>query len=222
MQRYTCLLFDLDGTISDSASGIVHSVRYALAHFGIQVLDCNDLLPFVGPPLEDSFKEFYHFSDEQAQEAVAKYHEHYKDIGIYENSLYPGITAFLESARQAGYGLCVATSKPQAMADSVLRYFKIHDCFDWVAGRGDDRVSRRTKADVIRYVLEQMQMVDLCKALMIGDRKFDVIGAKTVGIDSVGVLYGYGNRKEFEEAGATYIVRNLSELAALLGLEVKK
>ncbi len=214
MKSYRYLFLDLDGTISDSAPGITRSAQHALAHFGIHVKNTNELLRFVGPPLEESFKEFYHLTDEQTDEAVRVYRERYVVTGVYENSLYPGIIEFLDAARAAGKILMVATSKPQHMADVVLEYFGITDRFAFVGGRND--LLHRTKEEVIRYVMKSNGLTDTSDIVMIGDRKHDILGAKAVGLDSVGVLYGYGNREEFKSAGATYIVKDFQELTQLL------
>lgn len=214
MKHYTHLFLDLDGTLSDSAPGIVRSAQYALEAFGIHVDNLDDLLCFVGPPLEESFQEFYHLTPSQADEAVKVYRRRYEKIGVYENALYPGIPQFLDKARQAGKVLMVATSKPQRMADLVLSHFGIVDRFAFVGGREDS--SRRTKEEVIRYVMKENGLTRTEDIVMIGDRKHDVLGAKAVGLDSVGVLYGYGSRDEFQAAGATYIVDTLKELEELL------
>lgn len=214
MKHYTHLFLDLDGTLSDSAPGIVRSAQYALEAFGIHVDNLDDLLCFVGPPLEESFQEFYHLTPSQADEAVKVYRRRYEKIGVYENTLYPGIPQFLDKARQAGKVLMVATSKPQRMADLVLSHFGIADRFAFVGGREDS--SRRTKEEVIRYVMKENGLTRTEDIVMIGDRKHDVLGAKAVGLDSVGVLYGYGSRDEFQAAGATYIVDTLKELEELL------
>lgn len=214
-KQYKYLFWDLDGTLSDSAPGITRSAQYALSHFGIDVPDLSDLLCFVGPPLEESFKEFYHFSSEKADEAVAKYRERYEVTGLYENELYAGITDFLDAAHAAGKIQMVATSKPQRMADLVLKHFGIYDKFAFVGGREHDG-TRKTKAEVIRYVMNSCGLQDRSDIIMIGDRKHDILGAKAVGLDSVGVLYGYGNRQELADAGATYIVNDLDELKELL------
>lgn len=214
MKHYTHLFLDLDGTLSDSAPGIVRSAQYALEAFGIHVDNLDDLLCFVGPPLEESFQEFYHLTPSQADEAVKVYRRRYEKIGVYENALYPGIPQFLDKARQAGKVLMVATSKPQRMADLVLSHFGIADRFAFVGGREDS--SRRTKEEVIRYVMKENGLTRTEDIVMIGDRKHDVLGAKAVGLDSVGVLYGYGSRDEFQVAGATYIVDTLKELEELL------
>lgn len=214
MKHYTHLFLDLDGTLSDSAPGIVRSAQYALEAFGIHIDNLDDLLCFVGPPLEESFQEFYHLTPSQADEAVKVYRRRYEKIGVYENALYPGIPQFLDKARQAGKVLMVATSKPQRMADLVLSHFGIADRFAFVGGREDS--SRRTKEEVIRYVMKENGLTRTEDIVMIGDRKHDVLGAKAVGLDSVGVLYGYGGRDEFQAAGATYIVDTLKELEELL------
>lgn len=214
MKHYTHLFLDLDGTLSDSAPGIVRSAQYALEAFGIHVDNLDDLLCFVGPPLEESFQEFYHLTPSQADEAVKVYRRRYEKIGVYENALYPGIPQFLDKARQAGKVLMVATSKPQRMADLVLSHFGIADRFAFVGGREDS--SRRTKEEVIRYVMKENGLTRTEDIVMIGDRKHDVLGAKAVGLDSVGVLYGYGSRDEFQAAGATYVVDTLKELEELL------
>ena len=214
MKHYTHLFLALDGTLSDSAPGIVRSAQYALEAFGIHVDNLDDLLCFVGPPLEESFQEFYNLTPSQADEAVKVYRRRYEKIGVYENALYPGIPQFLDKARQAGKVLMVATSKPQRMADLVLSHFGIADRFAFVGGREDS--SRRTKEEVIRYVMKENGLTRTEDIVMIGDRKHDVLGAKAVGLDSVGVLYGYGSRDEFQAAGATYIVDTLKELEELL------
>lgn len=213
--QYRYLLFDLDGTLTNPGEGITRCVEYALQHFGIVVNDLRDLYPFIGPPLNDSFKEFYHFTEEQAKEASLKYHERFADTGIYENQTYEGIVDFLERAKQQGYQMMLATSKPDVFASKILDHFHLTDYFSFVGGSGLDG-SRHSKADVIAYVLSENQITDLSKVVMIGDRKHDILGAKQMGVDSIGVLYGYGDQKELEEAGANYIVGSINELEKLL------
>ncbi len=217
MKNYQYILLDLDGTIIDPVTGITKSVEYALAHFGIKVADLKKLHPFIGPPLKDSFKEFYHFSDEQAEIARNKYHERFTQTGIYENLLYNGITDFLKKANQKGLTLMLATSKPGILAEQILKHFNIYEEFAFVGGSEMDG-SRSHKADVIQYVLHSNNISELEKVVMIGDRKHDIIGAKENGIDSIGVLYGYGDRKELSEAGADYIVEDIARLSKLLNV----
>lgn len=218
--NYRYLFFDLDGTLTDPMQGITRSVEYALNHFNIQVDNLRDLCPFIGPPLRESFKEFYHFTDEQANEASLKYRERFADTGIYENEIYVGIPELLRRAKQQGYQLMLATSKPDVFAVRILDYFHLTDYFTFVGGSGLNG-SRATKADVIAHVLHENAITDLSRVVMIGDRKHDIIGAKTMGIDSIGVLYGYGDRVELETAGADYIVEDLTQLEKLLFISDK-
>lgn len=215
MKQYQYLLFDLDGTITDSETGITRCVEYALNHFGIRVNNLSELSPFIGPPLLDSFKEFYNFTDEQAVIATEKYRERYTDKGIYENELYPGIKELLAEAHRKGRTVILATSKPEVFAKRILDYFELSSYFSFVAGSGLDG-SLHTKTDVINHILRSNDIKDLSTVVMIGDRKHDIIGANNVGIDSVGVLYGFGDYKELSEARATYIVKDISELRNLL------
>lgn len=215
MKQYKYLLFDLDGTITDSETGITRCVAYALNYFGIQVNDLRELSPFIGPPLLDSFKDFYNFTDEQATVAVAKYRERYADKGILENELYPGIKELLADAQKNGKTVILATSKPEIFAKRILDHFGLSDYFSFVAGSGLDG-SLHTKTDVINYILQSNQITNLESVVMIGDRKHDIIGAKNVGIDSIGVLYGFGDYKELSDAGADHIAENIPALRKLL------
>lgn len=212
MKEYKYLLMDLDGTITDPMIGITRCVEYALNHFGIQVDDLRKLCPFIGPPLLDSFREFYHFTEEQAKEAANKYRERFTDTGIYENKLYEGMKDFLEEATRQGRILILATSKPTVFAKRILDYFDIDRYFTFVAGSGLDG-SFHTKGDVIRHALQSNGLTDLSSVVMIGDRKHDIIGAKENNLDSIGVLYGYGDRAELSAAGADYIVADIADLS---------
>lgn len=215
MKQYKYLLFDLDGTITDSETGITRCVEYALNYFGIQVNDLRELSPFIGPPLLDSFKDFYHFNDEQAIIATAKYRERYTDKGIFENELYPGIKELLAEAQQKDKKVILATSKPEIFARRILDYFGLSNYFFFIAGSGLDG-SLHTKTDVINHILQSNNITELSTVVMIGDRKHDIIGAKNVGIDSIGVLYGFGDYKELSEAVANYIVEDITTLRKLL------
>lgn len=215
MPYYRHILLDLDGTITDPMIGITKSVEFALNHFGIKVNELKELCPFIGPPLKDSFKEFYDFNDQESEIAISKYRERYAEIGIYENFLYKDITDFLKQAGRKGKQLYVATSKPTFFAEKILIHFDLLNHFTFVGGSGLDG-ARNTKSEVIRYVLDKNNISELHDAVMIGDRKHDIIGAQEVGIDSIGVLYGYGSYEELSQAGANYIVKNIAELTQLL------
>ena len=211
---YDYFLFDLDGTLTDPGLGITNSVAYALGKYGITVEDRRELYPFIGPPLRQSFSEFYGFDEEKTKEAVAFYREYFSEKGLFENEVYEGIPEVLSQLKQAGKKLLVATSKPEEFTNRILEHFGLAEYFDFVAGATMDE-TRNEKADIIAYALEQIADADKSKIVMVGDRKFDILGARENGIDSIGVLYGYGSRTELEEAQATHIVEKPEELLRL-------
>lgn len=212
---YDIILFDLDGTLTDPGIGITNSVAHALAHWNIEVADRAELYKFIGPPLSDSFMRYYGFSEEDAIHAIAVYREYFSVKGLYENEVYPGIPELLSALKAAGKTVVLATSKPEGFAVEILRHFGLYDYFDIIAGASMDE-SRNKKADVIAYAISQMKNPDLSRMIMIGDREHDILGAKQIGIDSIGVLYGYGDRAEHEKAGATYIAEKVKDILPML------
>lgn len=209
------MLFDLDGTLTDPQEGITNSVAYALEQYGIHVEDRSSLNKFIGPPLKDSFMEYYGFAEDRAEEAVWKYREYFNEDGIFENKVYPGIPQMLQRLNDQGKILIVATSKPTVYAKRILKRFELSQYFADVQGSEMD--GRRTKKEeVISYALEQNQITDNAQAVMIGDREHDIIGAKKCGLDSIGVLFGYGSREELEGCGAGQIVDTVQMLEDLL------
>ncbi len=209
------LLFDLDGTLTESATGIINSLKYAFEKLGEDVPDGETLKKFVGPPLIESFMKFGGFSEEKAVEAVDVYREYFSEKGLFENAVYDGIPECLQTLCRAGYFLGVATSKPQVYCERILRHFGLSEYFCVVKGiplDGEDM----TKAQVIAQALEAFGVEDKAEVLMIGDRDYDVLGARENGIGCVGVLYGYGPREELERAGAEYIADGVAELTELL------
>ncbi len=208
---YDVIMFDLDGTLTDSGPGIRNSVAHSLGHFDIEAPDPNALNVFIGPPLMDSFKRYYGFDDRQARQAVVYYREYYEAKGIFENSVYDGIEDLLRSLKEAGRTVVMATSKPEAFAVRILGYFGIGHYFDYKAGASMDE-SRTDKAKVIAYALDKAGVTDPSRVLMVGDREHDVVGARKNGVDCAGVLYGYGSREELEAAGAKYIVETVAGL----------
>lgn len=215
MQRYESLFFDLDGTLTDPMEGITRSVQYALRHFGIEVTDLTALCPFIGPPFIESYREHYGFDEAQAREAIAVSREYFTERGIFENRLYDGIPELLAALVAAGRRLYVATSKPLPFAERILDHFGIARYFTLVGGTGLDG-SLPAKADVIADVIARGGISDRRSIVMIGDRRHDVIGARSLGIASIGVLYGYGSREELEAAGADCIAASVGELRSLL------
>lgn len=213
--RWRYLLFDLDGTLTDPMLGITRSVQYALRRFGIEVDDLRTLCRFIGPPLKESFRDFYGMDDEQATRAVALTREYFAPRGIFENRLYEGIPELLTELQAAGCMLAMATSKPEPFARQIAEHFRLADRFTLIGGTTMDG-TRTAKRDVVRYVLGALDVEDPTAAVMIGDRRYDIEGAAAEGIASIGVLWGYGSREELAAAGAGQIVGTIPELRALL------
>lgn len=212
---YEYILFDLDGTLTDSGIGIINSVEYALEKCGIEVKDKNELYKFVGPPLTDSFERYYDFSKEEANTAIKYYREYFREKGMFENLVYDGIEKLLKELKVNNKKLIVATSKAEVFAKQILEHFNIAEYFSYIAGSNLDG-TRVKKAEVIKYALESCNIEDLSKTIMVGDREHDIIGAKEVGLKCIGVLYGYGDRDELEKAGADLIVETVSDVGEVL------
>lgn len=215
MKKYDVILFDLDGTLTDPAIGITNSVMHSLKKYGIEVADRTELYKFIGPPLHESYEKFYGFSADEALQAVEHYREYYRVKGIYENLVYDGIEELLIKLNESGKKVILATSKPEIFAREILRYFGLDKYFYYAAGANLDG-SRTDKAEVIAYALEAGGVSDKSSVVMVGDREHDIIGANKNGIDSIGVLFGYGSRAELENAGATYIVKTVCDIGNLI------
>lgn len=213
---YTHIFFDLDGTLTDPKEGITNSVAYALESFGIHE-DPDRLTPFIGPPLIDSFMEFYHFDLPTAQKSVEKYREYFSSQGIFENKVFSGSQPLLAQLKVAGKTVCLATSKPEVFARQILEHFHIDGYFDQIVGSCLDG-TRTKKGEVIEEVFARLG--DSCpeksRCVMVGDRLHDIAGAQENGLDSIGVTFGYGSQEELSQAGATHIARSFEELAQLL------
>lgn len=208
---YKYVLFDLDGTLTNPEVGITTSVMYALEKFNIKVEDRKALHPFIGPPLKYSFKEFYGLSEEESELAVKYYRERFSAKGLYENEVYDGVEKILQQLKESGKVIILATSKPEVFAVKILEHFKLDSYFDFVAGATMDG-SRGEKADVIRYALQISGITDTSQAIMIGDRNYDILGARENGMDSIGVLFGFGDYEELTKAGANYIVERVEDI----------
>ncbi len=208
------LLFDLDGTLTDPKEGITNSVAYALRQYGI-IEDPDNLTRFIGPPLHIGMRDFYGFDEEKAFEAVAHYRVYFSDKGIFENAVFDGVPEMLDCLRKAGKTIILATSKPEIYARQILDHFELTPYFNHICGATMDG-SRSAKSDVITYALETAGIADRSKALMIGDRHHDIEGGIQNGLETVGVLFGYGSRSELEAAGAHHIVADIPQLYELL------
>ena len=213
---WNTILFDLDGTLTDSQEGIVNSVKNALDYFGIQE-EREKMTAFVGPPLHDTFREVYGFNAEQIDMGTKKFREYFSEKGWLENAPYPGIEELLKALREAGKHLVVATSKPEAFAVRILEHFGLAQYFDHICGAPMDEHSGAKKSRIIENALSYYEHGPfITDAVMVGDRKHDVLGAHEKGLSAVGVLYGYGDRQELEEAGADFIVETIDSLKELL------
>lgn len=206
------ILFDLDGTLTDSGEGIINCAIFAMEHFGIEIPPREELRSFVGPPLIDNFRR-YGVPEERLQEAVDVYRSRYIPIGKYENFPYDGIEELLRKLRRLGHRLFVATSKPETISVDILTHFGLADYFEIIAGAGKDGL-RDKKSEVIAYLMDKISGYD--DIVMVGDTKFDIIGAGAHGISAIGVSWGYGDTAEMESAGAKAIAHTMDELYDLV------
>ena len=207
----TYLLFDLDGTLTNPQEGITKCVQHALRSFGIEEPDLEKLIPFIGPPLIQSFMEFYNMSEEDARKAVAVYRERFSTVGLFENFPYPGIADMLAELKAQGKILAVASSKPTIYVRRILEKFELAPYFNVIEGSNLDG-TRVDKKEVIAEVLSQLDNPSADDLLMIGDRKFDVIGARETGFGCVGVRFGFAAPDELEQSGAVYIADTVQDL----------
>lgn len=205
------ILFDLDGTLTDSGTGIINSAIYALGKFGITIKDRKELFPFIGPPLSESFRDLFGIPEEQVPLAIQYYREDYNVKGIYENEVYEGIRETLEELTNLGYKLIIATSKPDYLAEIVLKHFDLIKYFSYISGAV--KGVRSTKYEVVNHALTYNNISNLDEVIMVGDRKYDVIGANENNIRSIAVLYGgYSTMEEFIEFPPTYFARTPKDI----------
>lgn len=208
------ILFDLDGTLTDPFLGITRSVAYSLKSFGIEVDDLETLKPFIGPPLDVSFREYYHMDEAQSWKAVEKYREYFSKKGLFENKVYEGIEGFLQSLLNMDMKLYVCTSKPEVFAKEILDHFSLTPYFTGIYGATLDG-SLKNKGDVIAHCIKQEQL-NIQDCMMVGDRQHDIVGAHQNQIPCIGVLYGYGSLEEFQEYHCDYIAKDLIELKKII------
>lgn len=209
MKKY--ILFDLDGTLTESAPGIINSLKYALEKLGIADYDEEILKKFIGPPLAVSFKEFFGFDETGCLRAIDCYREYFSVKGLFENNVYDGVHETLSSLKNSGLKLAVATSKPEVFTKRIIDKFRLTEYFDVICGIPLDN-EKMAKSEVISRTLKELGVIDKSEAVMVGDRFYDIDGAHENGIECVGVTYGYGSERELKEAGADWIVHSALEL----------
>lgn len=219
---YDLIIFDLDGTLTDSRLGITRSVQHALAHFGITVDNLDELTHFIGPPLRDSFAEAFGFDEIQIQTATRVYRERYGTIGLLENEMFALTPSLLRAASRTGATLAVASTKGEPYVHRILRHFGLDHHFTVMGGASLDHTIV-TKADVIARVLADLPAPpDPARAIMIGDREHDILGARHHGIKTISVRYGYAKPGELEAAGPAAIADTMEDLAAILDLPLTR
>lgn len=214
-RNITTVFLDLDGTLIDPFEGITTSVRYALHASHIEVSSLEELKKFIGPPLYDSFREYYGFDHQQANEAVKKYREYYSQTGILNCSLYPQVAQVLKILKAKNIDIFLATSKPTAYAKKILERYGLLSYFTFLSGAELDG-SRTQKDEVIAHALSHCKEIDCSKIAMVGDRKYDMEGAKKFGMLAVGCLYGFGSLEELKEAGSDSIIEKFEELLTVI------
>lgn len=220
MKNYEVILFDLDGTLTDPKEGIINSIQYALQKMKRPELLELELLKFIGPPIQRSFSEICQMNDEEVLRAVYFYREYFTKNGMIENKVYDGIPHLLHELKNAGKLLFVATSKPTVFAKEILGFFQLDHYFMEIVGSNLDG-SRIDKKEIIEFISQKYSQYSKKNIVMVGDRSHDVIGANLIGIDSIGVTYGYGTQEELDDAGATFIVHTVEELNVILKTESK-
>ncbi len=211
MKDYDFYLFDFDGTLCDTTEGIFNSIIYALDCYGIKETDRKKLEYFVGPPLFHSFKTIYGVNDEDANWLIAKYRERYREKASEESLIYGGVKAMLKALHEKGKKIAVASSKPKTFVDEISKHHDIYKYYDFVSAE-DFKNNHSSKKELIEACFEYFENPDKSKVLMIGDRFYDIDGAKEAGVDSAGAVYGFGTEEELKKAGATYIIYSPEEL----------
>ncbi len=209
---YDYIFFDFDGTLCDSASGIMECIERTLREMGAEIPERSTLFRYIGPPLEQTFGVDFGFKGDDLDEVLRVFRANYREIGVVMHNMYDGVPEMLDKLKRGGKKLAIATSKREDFAQQICNSYGITDLFEILAGSTEEE-SRQTKEGVIEYIIRQLGINDRSRILMVGDRKFDVYGAKKTGIDCMGVLYGYGSRQELAEAGALYIAETMDDIS---------
>ncbi|MBR5437932.1 MAG: HAD hydrolase-like protein [Clostridia bacterium] len=216
MARYDFVIFDFDGTVTDTGEGILRSLQYSFREMGRDVPNLDDLKKFIGPPIHYSYTAYYGVSEEEVGEYIKKYRERYRAKGIYECELYKGFPEILDELHSAGIKVGIASSKPESLIYDVGNFLGVTEKFDAIVGVKIDDSNHSSKTGLVLDAMEKLGAVDKSRVLMVGDRCYDIDGARGAGVDSCGVLWGYGSNEEFIEHNATYIVSDTENLLKLV------
>lgn len=216
---YKYVIFDFDGTVTDTGEGILKSLQFAFEDNGQPIPDLSDLKKFIGPPIHYSFATFYNVPEEEIPAYIKSYRKRYREKGIYECYLFDGMRETIETLKANGIKIGIASSKPESLIFDVSKYLNITDLFDAVSGTLMDDSNHSGKTDLVLRAMNMLGATDKSEVLMVGDRYFDIDGANGAGVDSAGVLFGYGSKEEFEEHNATYIIDKASDLLAVVGVK---
>ena len=215
MKEYDLIAFDLDGTLTDPSRGLIAGFEYAFRKLGINFGERESLSRFIGPPLFEEWQREFSFTAEEANRAVLLFREYYNVYGWWDNRIYDGIENMLATLKSRGKKIVLATSKPEDTAGKVLKLFSIDKYFDFIGGAATHK-SRDKKWEVLQYSLDSVGFTDKDRAILVGDRRFDAEGAKTVGIDSMGVLWGHGSENEINSSGFTFVANSVNDLIKIL------
>lgn len=216
MGRFDYILFDFDGTVADTGEGILKSLQYSFREMGDTVPTMNELKKFIGPPVYYSFTHYYGISEDKVYDYIAKYRERYKREGIYECELYENMLSLLSALKDSGVKVGVASSKPEHLILDVADHLGITKYFDAIVGVKSDASKHSSKTGLILEAMEKLGTSDKDKVLMVGDRHYDITGAKGAGVFSCGCLWGYGNKEEFIECEADFVVRDPLEVLNII------
>lgn len=214
-KKYSVIAFDLDGTLTDPKEGLLEGFIYAFGKLGIDAGPRETLTRFIGPPLFEEWQREFGFTPDEAERAILLFREYYNVFGWWNNRVYDGIEELLAQLKKRGKRLVVATSKPEDTARKVLSLFGIDKYFDYIGG-ADGHKARDKKHEVLEYSLGALGAIDLNECILVGDRVYDAVGAREVGIDSLGILWGHGSEEEIRKSGFTHIAATVAEVLDIL------
>lgn len=215
--KFEAVLFDFDGTLVDSSEGIFKSLKFAFKADEREIPSDEDLRKFIGPPIYNSFKDLYNYEDDKIEWMINKYRERYSTVGYKESVFYKGIPELLKTLKDNGIKVATASSKPKYFINKIFEENNLLGYIDYIGGTDFDEVKLGSgKTGILLNAMEKLGVTDKSKVIMVGDRKFDIDGAKGAGIETIAVLYGFGSREEFEKHGAEFIVEDVKGIEEII------